>query len=85
MGAVTLPPGYSAGEEGRPGRYRVPLAEEDVLVLLSDGVPGERAAGRLAGWSGEDAAALAGSLIEGCTEDDDATAVVIRLRPRTIG
>ena len=85
VGAVTLPPGYSAGEEGRPGRYRVPLAEEDVLVLLSDGVPGERAAERLAGWSGEDAAALAGSLIEGCTEDDDATAVVIRLRPRTIG
>ena len=55
-----------------------------MLVLVSDGVPEDRAAERLAEWDGADAGQLASGMIEGCTEEDDATAVVIRLRPRTI-
>ncbi len=84
VGALTPPPGYPAGEEGRAGKSRVVLSGEDVLVLVSDGVPGQQAESRLAGWDGEDAAQLAAGLIAGCTEDDDATAVVIRLRQRTV-
>ena len=83
VGALTPPPGYASGGEERPGKSRVVLAGEDVLILVSDGVPEKLAGERLAGWDGADAGQLASDLIAGCTEEDDATAVVIRLRQRT--
>ena len=82
VGTATAPPGYTTGGDRRIGRYSLSLGGEDLLVLVSDGAAGEPAAQQIAAWDGAGPAGLADSLIAECTGEDDATAVVIRVRPR---
>lgn len=83
VGTATAPPGYTTGGDRRIGRYCLSLGEEDLLVLVSDGAGGPPTAQQLAAWDGTAPAELADRLIAECTGEDDATAVVIRLQPRT--
>ena len=80
IGTAGPPPGLSV-KEGRETVERLSLRRGEVLVLVSDGVDGEEALGRLdqaeLAAPGELAAKL---LEEGCRDSsDDATVAVIRL------
>ena len=82
IGTATPPPGISMGENREAVRH-LSLRRGEVLVLLSDGMDGERALSGLS-WSLDiTTGALADQLLQkGCEQtDDDATAAVIRLRP----
>lgn len=81
VGTATAPPGYAAGNGRQAMRYDLSLGREDLLVMVSDGVIGEAAARCLAEWSAGDADELARELIASAPGDDDAMAVVIRVRP----
>ncbi len=81
VGSATVPPGLAAGGDCRIGRYSLSLRGEDWLVLVSDGAAGKQTEQRLRDWTGTAPADLAECLIAGCTGEDDATAVAIRLRP----
>ena len=82
IGTATPPPGISM-EETREAVRQLSLRRGEMLVLLSDGMDGERALSGLS-WSLDiTTGALAEQLLKkGCDKtDDDATAAVIRLRP----
>ena len=82
IGTADAPPGLSV-TEGRETVDRLSLRRGETLVMLSDGVGGEDALGRAADWWREPAGEVAAAVLE-TVEDtacDDATAVVVRLRP----
>ncbi len=83
VGTATVPPGFAAGGDRRPGRHSLSLGGEDLLVLVTDGAADSQTAERLRAWVGTAPAELADSLLAGCMGEDDATVVVIRVRPRT--
>ena len=62
---------------------RLSLRRGETLVMLSDGVDGEDVLRWAAGWWREPAGEVAASVLETVDGDngDDATAVVVRLRP----
>ena len=82
IGTADTPPGLSV-TEGRETAERLSLRRGETLVMLSDGVGGEDALGRAADWWREPAGEVAASALETVdgNADDDATAVVVRLRP----
>ena len=82
IGTADAPPGLSV-TEGRETVDRLSLRRGETLVMLSDGVGGEVALGRAADWWREPAGEVAAAVLETVDEnaDDDATAVVVRLRP----
>jgi hypothetical protein len=86
IGTATPPPGISL-TESRETVSRLSLRRGETLILLSDGVDGEEVLRR--GVFAPDAppGELAARILErGCgRKEDDATAVVIRLRPRQPG
>lgn len=86
IGTATPPPGISL-TESRETVSRLSLRRGETLILLSDGVDGEEILRR--GVLAPDAppGELAARILErGCgRKEDDATAVVIRLRPRQPG
>ena len=82
IGTADAPPGLSV-TEGRETVDRLSLRRGETLVMLSDGVGGEVAQGRGAEWWREPAGEVAAAVLETVddTACDDATAVVVRLRP----
>ena len=82
IGTADAPPGLSV-TEGRETVDRLSLRRGETLVMLSDGVGGEVAPGRAADWWREPAGEVAAAVLETVddTACDDATAVVVRLRP----
>lgn len=81
MGAAALPPGV--GAEHTPERYPVSLKNGELLVLLSDGAGSEETESVLTGYTGNSPRELAALLLAGAPAEDDMTAVVLSLRPRT--
>lgn len=82
IGTADAPPGLSV-TEGRETVDRLSLRRGETLVMLSDGVGGEVALGRGADWWREPAGEVAAAILETVDDcaADDATAVVVRLRP----
>ena len=82
IGTADAPPGLSV-TEGRETVERLSLRRGETLVMLSDGVDGEDVLRRAGAWWREPAGEVAASVLETVDEDsgDDATAVVVRLRP----
>ena len=82
IGTADAPPGLSV-TEGRETVDRLSLRRGETLVMLSDGVGGEVIQGRAADWWREPAGEVAAAVLETVddTAGDDATAVVVRLRP----
>ena len=82
IGTADAPPGLSV-TEGRETVDRLSLRRGETLVMLSDGVGGEDALGRAADWWREPAGEVAAAVLETVDDEasDDATAVVVRLRP----
>ena len=82
IGTAGSPPGLSV-TECRETVDRLSLRRGETLVMLSDGVNGEDVQRRAAAWWREPAGEVAASVLETVDGDsgDDATAVVIRLRP----
>ena len=82
IGTAGSPPGLSV-TEFRETVDRLSLRRGETLVMLSDGVDGEDVLRRAAGWWREPAGEVAASVLETVDGDngDDATAVVVRLRP----
>jgi stage II sporulation protein E len=82
IGTAGSPPGLSV-TECRETVDRLSLRRGETLVMLSDGVDGEDVLRRAGAWWREPAGEVAASVLETVDEDsgDDATAVVVRLRP----
>lgn len=82
IGTVGPPPGLSVSD-GQETVERLSLCRGEDLILTSDGVDGEGALGRWTEASMLPPGEMAAKLLElGCRElEDDATVVVIRLRP----
>ena len=82
IGTADAPPGLSV-TEGRETVDRLSLRRGETLIMLSDGVGGEAVQGRGADWWREPAGEVAAAVLETVddTAADDATAVVVRLRP----
>ena len=82
IGTAGSPPGLSV-TEFRETVDRLSLRRGETLVMLSDGVDGEDVLRRAAAWWREPAGEVAASVLETVDGDsgDDATAVVVRLRP----
>lgn len=82
IGTADAPPGLSV-TEGRETVDRLSLRRGETLIMLSDGVGGEVVQGRGADWWREPAGEVAAAVLETVddTAADDATAVVVRLRP----
>ena len=82
IGTTDTPPGLSV-TECRETVERLSLRRGETLVMLSDGVDGEGVLRRAAGWWREPAGEVAASVLETVDDHacDDATAVVVRLRP----
>ena len=82
IGTADVPPGLSV-TEGRETVDRLSLRRGETLIMLSDGVGGEVALGRAADWWREPAGEVAAAVLETVDDEasDDATAVVVRLRP----
>ena len=82
IGTAGSPPGLSV-TEFRETVDRLSLRRGETLVMLSDGVDGEVVLRRAGDWWREPAGEVAASVLETVDEDsgDDATAVVVRLRP----
>ena len=82
IGTADAPPGLSV-TEGRETVERLSLRRGETLVMLSDGVGGEVTLGRAADWWREPAGEVAAAVLETVDDEasDDATAVVVRLRP----
>ena len=82
IGTAGSPPGLSV-TEFRETVDRLSLRRGETLVMLSDGVDGEDVLRRAGAWWREPAGEVAASVLETVDEDsgDDATAVVVRLRP----
>ena len=82
IGTADAPPGLSV-TEGRETVDRLSLRRGETLVMLSDGVGGEDALSRAADWWREPAGEVAAAVLETVDDEasDDATAVVVRLRP----
>lgn len=83
MGAAALPPGVGVGGEHAPERYPVSLKSGELLILLSDGAGSEETESVLSGYTGNSPRELAALLLAGAPAEDDMTAVVLSLRPRT--
>ena len=82
IGTATLPPGVSV-KESREWSARLSLKRGELLILVSDGVDGEEVLRRISVTPERPPGEIAAELTEkgrGNTEDD-ATAMVIRLRP----
>ena len=82
IGTAGSPPGLSV-TEFRETVDRLSLRRGETLVMLSDGVNGEDVQRRAAAWWREPAGEVAASVLETVDDRacDDATAVVVRLRP----
>ena len=82
IGTADAPPGLSV-TEGRETVERLSLRRGETLLMLSDGVGGEDALRRAADWWREPAGEVAAAVLETVDESagDDATAVVVRLKP----
>ena len=82
MGTASLPPGVGVGGTHQAQRIRLSLGRGEALILTSDGIGGEVAEyllQRHGDVSSENLAA--GALGAGCSRgEDDATAVVLKLR-----
>lgn len=85
IGTAGPPPGLDVSKT-RETVERLSLRRGEMLILLSDGVAGEDAMGRLGIGPGEPPGEVAAKLLELGTQEpcDDATAVVIRLYPTAL-
>ncbi len=83
IGAVTPPPGMQAS--ARPSCLRISLQEEQLLVLVSDGASSATTEQYIRNFDGTSANELAAGIIGAAAfcENDDRTAVVLCLHPRT--
>ena len=83
IGTATPPPGISMGES-REAVKKLSLSRGEVLIMLSDGVDGEKALHQLE-WSTDISTKyLAERILEKGKTDDDATVAAIRLRPAAL-
>lgn len=82
LGGGSLPPGFSAGE-GRASCTQLSMAAGEVLVLVSDGADSPRTQRQIAASIDASAKELAAQLVASAQEEDDCTAVVVRLRPNS--
>lgn len=84
IGTASPPPGFGVGESHKAEAHRLSLREGEMLVLLSDGAGGEEAGQRIEAWGDGGPKQLAAALIDRSQRDDedDRTAVVLRLRRR---
>lgn len=83
MGSAAPPPGVGIGKEHRAEVIRLSLQKEEMVVLVSDGLGEEETQARIAAFSGQSPKALAAHLVAGpnVQEEDDRTAVAVRLHP----
>lgn len=88
LGTAAPPPGLGMGSSWGPEVIRLSLWGGDMLVLLSDGVAGEKAEELIRNFEGRNVKALSEALVdmaEAAGGEDDMTAAVLRLeelRPR---
>ncbi len=80
IGSVTVPPGLSV-TQNRETVDRITMRRGETLVLLSDGVDGEKAVRNLLAPNAEPSGTLAAKILEYGEMEDDASVAVIRLLP----
>ena len=83
LGTAAPPPGVSISREQGPEQYHFPLKDGQLLVLVSDGAAGPRTGELIAAYEGTSPRELAALLIAETPPEDDMTAVVLSLRPRS--
>lgn len=86
IGTAAPPPGIGVGEDCRPEIQKLSLAKGELLVLTSDGAGGEAAERFLRQYGGLSPKELAAGVV-GCSQnqgEDDRTAAVVILRPRSL-
>lgn len=86
IGTVTPPPGIGIGEEYRPEQTELSLSKGELLILTSDGAGGEAAERFLQQYAGLSPRELAAGIVSSGSDpgEDDRTAAVITLQPRTL-
>lgn len=87
IGTASPPPGIGTGEGYRPTGTKLPLSRGEMVVLTSDGAGGEAAERFLRQYGGQSPKELAAGVVN-CSDtgtEDDATAAVLVLRPKTLG
>lgn len=83
IGTAAPPPGVGIGNAHRAEVIRLSLQRGETVVLVSDGLAGEETQAKIAEFAGQSPKALAAALAAaGSWEEDDRTAVAVRLRPR---
>lgn len=86
IGTASPPPGIGVGEEYQPEETKLSLAKGEMLVLTSDGADGEAAERFMRQYGGLSPKELASGIVN-CSQsqgEDDRTAAVITLRPRSL-
>ena len=82
IGTAAPPPGVGIGNAHRAEVIRLSLQKGETVVLVSDGLAGEETQAKIAEFAGQSPKALAAALAAaGSWEEDDRTAVAVRLRP----
>ena len=86
IGTATPPPGIGVGEEYRPEETELSLSKGEMLILTSDGAGGEAAERFLRQYTGLSPKELAAGIVSSGSNqaEDDRTAAVITLRPRSL-
>lgn len=86
IGTAAPPPGLGVGEAHQPEVTRLSLARGEMLVLTSDGAGGEAAERFLRQYGGLSPKELASGIVSCCQNpgEDDRTAAVVTLRPRSL-
>jgi len=85
LGTAGPPPGLGVGEDHRPEVTKLSLARGEMLILTSDGAGGEAAERFLRQYGGLSPRELAAGIVScSCNQnEDDCTAAVLQLRPRS--
>ena len=86
LGTVSPPPGIGIGDDYGPETLQLSLAKGELLVLTSDGAGGEAAERFLRQYGGLSPKELASGIVNSSENqgEDDRTAAVVILRPRSL-